>query len=198
MRKAIFLLFLSLSSISQSRACSCESAWDDSFKKTVKEAEFVALIKILSFDDYLTEDIHGHEGKMPYSMTAEIIRKYKGREERKRIEILGDDGVECRPYLSEFEVGKYYLIAPNKIDNSDSTQYYFFICSTEYLEVNKEENIAFGKYTLLHRRIDISKFESEILKNDLSFWNLKFLTSILLIGVALLVIISMKRAHNRS
>lgn len=135
---------------------------------------------------------------MPYSMTAEIIRKYKGREERKRIEVLGDDGVECRPYLSEFEVGKYYLIAPNKIDNSDSIQYYFFICSTEYLEVNKEENMAFGKYTLLQRRIDISKFESEILKNDLSFWNLKFLTSILLIGVALLVIISMKRAHNRS
>lgn len=131
-------------------------------------------------------------------MTAEIIRKYKGREERKRIEVLGDDGVECRPYLSEFEVGKYYLIAPNKIDNSDSIQYYFFICSTEYLEVNKEENMAFGKYTLLQRRIDISKFESEILKNDLSFWNLKFLTSILLIGVALLVIISMKRAHNRS
>lgn len=195
MRKTIILLFLSIGFSVQSIACSCESDWDDSFKKTLRQADFVALVKIISFDEYLDDFVLGYKEKIPYSMTAEVIKKYKGREERKRIQIIGDDGAQCRPYLSEFEINKQYLVAPSRFDNSDSTQYYFFICRTEYLEVNIEENIAYGKYSLLQSQITVDRVESDISKLETSSLHLELVVVLLLILMVFLFF-RIKRVHK--
>ena len=34
------------------------------------------------------------------------------------IRIWGDNGMLCRPYIAYFEIGKYYLIAPSKINET--------------------------------------------------------------------------------
>ncbi|MDY7393852.1 hypothetical protein UMM65_01225 [Aureibaculum sp. 2210JD6-5] len=150
-------------------ACSCSSAWNDSFSKTVNNSEFVALVKVISFDEYLDSDFMDFEEKMPYSMTVEIIKKYKGKESRKRIKIWGDNGILCRPYLTDFEINGYYLIAPNPLDDSTAPEYDFFSCSTDYLKVNMFTNMAYGKYSMVRYLIDLKTFERKL---DYGDWDL--------------------------
>lgn len=164
----LIISFLVFSSI-EILACSCSHSWNDSFRLTAENSEFVALVKIISFDEYLKDEIIGYDGKMPYSMTVEIVKKYKGTESRNRIKVLGDNGALCRPYLSNFEVNSYYLISPNLIDNTADTEYDFFVCRTEYLKVDITTNKAYGNYSMLRKQIDIKTFENKLKWGDWDF-----------------------------
>lgn len=124
----------------------------------------MAWVKILSFDEYLDHQLSDQEERMPYSMTVEIIKKYKGKENRKRIKIFGDNGNLCRPYLSNFNLNDHYLIAPNPLGSSVSPDYEFFICRTEYLLKDSVTNIAKGNYSLFQKEVRIEDFE-KIFKN---------------------------------
>ncbi|GGX01969.1 hypothetical protein GCM10008086_33020 [Salegentibacter mishustinae] len=130
--------------------------------------EFVALVKVVEFSDYLEENIPGYEGKMPSSMTVEIIKKYKGKDSRKMIKIWGDDGALCRPYTANFEIGEYYLIAPNLITapnkNESKTDYEFFSCFVDYLKVDFKNAVAYGDYTKRTNKITLKKFEKNLNK----------------------------------
>ncbi len=167
--KSLILSLIVLLSTVQVMACSCACTGDCSFSVVSKNADFVALIKVISYDDYLENEIYGHEGKMPHSMTVEIIKKYKGKETRQRIKIWGDGGADCRPYLSNFKIGEYYLIAPNKlqeyiVDGETFTDYDFFTCNTDYLKVDMDKQQAFGKYSKRRSKIGLSKFEKKLNK----------------------------------
>ncbi|WP_104734378.1 hypothetical protein [Hanstruepera ponticola] len=162
MKKLLFILILMFSI--QSFACSCECNWDCRFGAVSDNQEFVALIKVIEYTDYLE---HRNE-KFPYSITVEIIKKYKGSESRKRIKIWGDNGMLCRPYIEEFKVGKYYLIAPSKIEyDSEPEQkndYDLFSCHTDYLEVDYEKKMAYGDYSWWRKEISLKNFESKLNK----------------------------------
>jgi hypothetical protein len=160
---------------------------------TAKKSEFVALVKIISFDEYLDSEIMGYDGKMPYSMTVEIIKKYKGKESRKRIVIFGDNGMLCRPYLSDFEINGYYLISPNPLDNSVNTEYDFFACRTEYLKVDIDSNKAFGKYSMIRNQIDLETFESKLKNGD---WDLVLVGSIGTLLILTLIIVKRNKKRN--
>lgn len=99
-------------------------------------------------------------------MTVEVIEKYIGSESRKKIKIWGDNGMLCRPYIANFEIGKYYLIAPSKInetsDNGNKNDYDFFSCYSDYLVVDFNKKIAFGEYTKREKEISLQEFEREI------------------------------------
>lgn len=99
-------------------------------------------------------------------MTVEVIKKYKGSESRNRIKIWGDNGILCRPYIEEFEIGKYYLIAPSKIENDSEIElkndYDFFSCWTDYLEVDYDKKIAYGEYSWWRKEISLAKFEKKL------------------------------------
>lgn len=166
MKQALLIISLFILLSFEVLACSCGFAWNDSFSRTAERSEFVALIKVLSFDEYLERDILGYDKKMPYSMTVEIIKKYKGRESRDKVKILGDDGILCRPYLSEFKVGNYYLAAPIPIDATSNTEYEFFSCRTDYLKVNITANRAYGKYSLIRYIINLKAFERKLENRD--------------------------------
>ncbi|MDT0556215.1 hypothetical protein [Patiriisocius hiemis] len=167
MKKTILIIFVLLISI-KSFACSCECTGDCSFSAISDNQNFVALIKVIEYTDFLEDEIYGYDGKMPYSMTVEIVKKYKGSESKKRIKIWGDNGILCRPYISNFEVGKYYLIAPSIIENDSQTgkanDYDFFACWTDYLEVDYEKQIAYGKYSWWRKEISLEKFERKLEK----------------------------------
>ena len=169
MKHLILIITLLLFSTMSTFACDCECLDDCSFSIVSKNSEFVALVKVISYDDYLEDKIMGHEEKMPYSMTVEIIKKYKGSETRKTIKIWGDDGKECRPYIANFKIGDYYLIAPNllgdnKLINEGSTDYDFFSCSSDYLKVDMVRKIAHGEYSDSKDEIELAEFEKEIKK----------------------------------
>ena len=152
----------------QAMACSCECAGDCSFSAISDNSDFVALVRVISYDDYLDVEIPGHNEKIPYSMTVEIIKKYKGAESRKIIKIWGDNGAECRPYISNFNIGAYYLIAPNplgdKLEEENTTDYDFFSCNTDYLKVDMDKQKAFGKFTRTKTTIRLKKFEKKLKK----------------------------------
>lgn len=171
-------------------ACSCSRAWNDSFKLIAKKSEFVALVKILSFDEYLERGIIDYDEKMPFSMTVEVIQKYKGEEKRKKIKIWGDDGMLCRPYLSDFKINSYYLIAPNPLDNASKTDYDFFSCRTDYLKVDMSTKKAYGKYSLIRHQIDISDFERKLKNGD---WDLILIISVLFLVILCLIILQKYR-----
>ena len=169
MKSLIIGMILILFTTFQAFACSCECTGDCSFSSISNNSEFVALVKVISYDDYLGDEIMGHEGKMPYSMTVEIIKKYKGKETRKTIKIWGDNGAECRPYISSFKIGEHYLIAPNilgeyKLEGEKSTDYDFFSCNTDYLKVDIEKQKAFGEYAKMKTEIRLKEFEEKLKK----------------------------------
>lgn len=148
----------------QSFACSCECNWDCRFGAVSDNQEFVALIKVIEYSDYFEY----RNEKSPYSMIVEITIKYKGSESKKRIKIWGDNGILCRPYISVFEIGKYYLIAPTRIESDsetgDNNDYDFFSCHTDYLEVDYEKKIAYGEYSWWRKEISLEKFASKLNK----------------------------------
>ena len=174
-------------------ACSCSLAWNDSFGKTAEASEFVALVKVLSFDSYLEMEFADNEEKIPYSMTVEIIKKYKGQESRRKITIFGDDGILCRPYLNNFEINAYYLVSPNPLDDSVNTEYDFFVCRTEYLKVDIESNKAYGNYSMIRNQIDLETFESKLENGDLDFVVIGSIG-----GLVITVLMILKRNKKRS
>lgn len=166
-------------------ACSCSFAWNDSFSRTAKNADFVALVKVLSFDEYLEEGIMGHEGKMPYAMTVEVIKKYKGEEQRRKIRILGDSGASCRPYLSVFEINEYYLISPSPLKETAGTDYCFFSCRTDYLKVEMNLRMAYGKYSMTRNEIDLEAFERNLKNLNRGFLVVGVITSLMILILVL-------------
>lgn len=99
MNRIFILVLYLLFSLKGLLACSCIYSLDATFNNVSKKAEFVALVKVLSFDEYLEFDDFESKEEIPYAMTVEVLKKIKGKEDRKRISILGDDGMLCRPYL---------------------------------------------------------------------------------------------------
>lgn len=165
MKKTFVILFILLISI-KSFACSCECTGDCSFSNISKGSELVALIKVIEYSDFIEEQIDGYDGKMPVSMTVEIIEKYIGSEKRKKIKIWGDNGALCRPYIANFEIGKYYLIAPSLLtetdENGEKNDYDFFSCFTDYLSVDFDKKIAYGDYSKKENKVTLKDFEKEI------------------------------------
>lgn len=162
MKKIVILVLILF--YTSSYACSCECTGDCSFSASAYTNSLVALVKVISFHGEIEGDILGYDGDMPLSMTVEIIKKYKGKETRKRIKIWGDNGMLCRPYLGSFERGGYYLIAPSLLgeyhnEGESATDYDFFACSTDYLSVDMEKGYAYGKYSRWKRKISLDKFE---------------------------------------
>lgn len=167
MKNQFLILFLFLFSV-KSFGCECTCTSNCDFKTISNNMEFVALIRIIEYSDFLEDEIFGYEGKMPYSMTVEIIKLYKGSESRKTIKIWGDNGVLCRPYTANFEIGKYYLIAPTKITHpltgESKDDYAFFSCRTDYMAVDYDTKIAYGKYSRWRNKISLEKFEKKLKK----------------------------------
>lgn len=174
-------------------ACNCFRSWNDSFSKTVEASEFVALAKVISFDSYLEKEFSDDEKKVPYSMTVEIIKKYKGEEKRDRITIYGDNGILCRPYLTDFEINEYYLISPNPLGESLNTDYDFSICQTGYLEVNIESSTAYGKYSMIRYQINLDTFERKLENGD---WDLEIVGSICFLLILTLIIMTRNKKRN--
>ena len=70
-------------------ACDCECEGDCSFSGVANSMEFVALVKVIEYSDFLNDDRDDYGEKIPYSITVEIVKTYKGVESRKRIKIWG-------------------------------------------------------------------------------------------------------------
>jgi len=73
----------------------------------------------------------------------------------------------CRPYIANFAIGDYFLIAPDLIqeplsNNESKTDYELFSCSTDYLKVDIKTKVAYGQYTKKQDQITLDTFEKSM------------------------------------
>jgi hypothetical protein len=135
-------------------ACSC-AGYIGPFMQTAKHTSLVALVKVTK---YLTFDSI-YNKKTPMSMEVEMISVYRGVEKRRTVTVWGDNGMLCRPYLSSFKEGQYYVIAFNSgryggshADEKD-TDYAIGICGEYWLDVNFERSEAKGDIDSRNRTV---------------------------------------------
>jgi len=99
-----------------------------------KETPLVGLFKVTKFLTF--KNIQ--DTPTPMSMEVEMIYKYKGKETRKNVIVWGDPGNLCRPYLSNFKEGQYYVIALSavgkKTPEEKDTDYFISICGAYWLK----------------------------------------------------------------
>ena len=166
MRSLKLLLTITFLTIGQSTfACDCGSQGD--FLKVAEKTQFVALVKVTK---YLTfKDIY--KEKMPMSMEVEIIEIYKGKETRKKVTVWGDNGILCRPYLSKFELGKYYVIAFFRgtedsrglgNENEKITDYSISVCGEFWLNADKKNKVAESATTEYKTRIKFNTLRKKL------------------------------------
>lgn len=167
MKTRLFLVVLMLISFHQNYACRCICLHDNFFGATAYRSNVAMLVKVLSYDHYLEDAIFGYKGKMPASMTVEVIKKYKGKDSRSRIRIWGDDGGSCRRYIGSFKLGQYYLITPIRLGRAASKKersrdYTISGCCEDVLFVEYDKKKAIGNYGPDQKKVTLSTFEKEL------------------------------------
>ncbi len=124
----------------------CECVANDPFLTVAQKADFISLIKVKRYLSY--KSINGKS--TPMSMEVEIVKKYKGIETRKTIVIWGDNGILCRPYLSQFEVGQSYVMSLLKgstgrgNEGEKETDYFVSICGKYWLSADMKSKRVTG------------------------------------------------------
>jgi len=142
MKQSIYIIVL-IHLLIVSHACACECGYGGSFVKMAAKTEFVALVKV---SKYLSV-VNNIEGKiMPLSMEVEIVDVYKGTEIRKTITVWGDNGMLCRPYITSFKEGNYYIIAFQHagFNGEKKDDYSISICGCFWLNVDFTKHTATG------------------------------------------------------
>jgi len=169
MTRHLFLIALLLT-LTTSKGWTCDCNYGGPFLKMAPYTKLIALAKVTK---HLTfKDIYGD--KTPMSMEVELIEIYKGVESRKTVTVWGDPGHLCRPYLSTFKEGEYYLIAFNQgypnngHENEKVTDYSISNCGAFWLTVDIENKIALGDIDSKDRKsqvISLSSIKSKLEKN---------------------------------
>jgi hypothetical protein len=164
-RLPILLTVLFLALVQITFACECDSQGE--FLTVAPKAPLVALVKVKK---YLTfREIY--DAKTPMSMEVEIIEVYKGTETRKTITVWGDNGILCRPYLSQFVAGKYYVIAFYKGSDGSkghvhkdekTTDYVISICGDYWLQADIKTQIATGAVAEKQTQISFAELKEKL------------------------------------
>jgi hypothetical protein len=166
MKKLKIILTIFFLSIGQRiLACDCDNQGE--FLTVAPKTKLVALVKVTK---YLTfKDINGKQ--TPMSMEVEIIEVFKGKEKRKSIIVYGDNGNLCRPYLSGFGIGKFYLTAFDPgLEGSKGfthmdeklTDYSISICGEYWLNVDIENKIASGSIADNPKQITLTDLKTKL------------------------------------
>lgn len=96
-RLLIALLFLTLPN-SAIHACSC--IWGGPFADVAAESELVLKGKILGYGPVL--DVNFESPATVYeSMTIQVTEVIHGKYKSKTLVVLGDRGIDCRPYITQ-------------------------------------------------------------------------------------------------
>jgi hypothetical protein len=139
--------------------CSCNDAGP--FLTVAPSATLVSLVKVTKYLSFI--DIYSE--KTPMSMEVEILDTYKGKEERRSVKVWGDPGNLCRPYLSTFKKGGYYVIAfyqGAKRDEEKETDYSISICGTFWLTADPVTQLAKGNIDGKKDTIKLNEIKSQM------------------------------------
>ncbi len=118
-------------------------------------SEVVALVKVKSYNNFFqfTGGITSDEHQQPLSATFEIVELLRGEEQRTEIEVFGDPGNLCRPYIDYLKTGDYYVVALNKSEGIDHgngiietpNDYFLWGCGEFWINYDMTNNSVTGR-----------------------------------------------------
>lgn len=88
-------------------ACSCAFS-NESFVQLAQESQLVIRGKVLAYN-WPAFDL-AKQGR-PISMTVEVKEVFKGSVRLSQITVWGDNGIQCRPYVTQFPIGTEWIWA---------------------------------------------------------------------------------------
>ncbi len=149
--------------------CACTCNYAGNFSKIAKNADLVALVKVIAHKDY-TMFPEYDSTKRPMSVLVEIVKKYSGKEERQEVKLFGDNGYLCRASTHSLREGEYYVVAVHKSQNKTweygvtetDNDYYISACGEYLLSYNLANQTVKGGIKGMSRKervMPIEKFE---------------------------------------
>jgi hypothetical protein len=127
---AIILGFSVLLLTPSAYACSCADN-NHSFIQNAEKAKLVIRGKVLAYHWY-KED----KTRPPLAMTVAVKEVYAGGATSKIIMVWGDNGIICRPYVSQFPVGTEWILALSPDSWSKKGELAISGCGEYSLKVN--------------------------------------------------------------
>jgi hypothetical protein len=129
---AIILGFSVLWLTPSAYACSCADN-NQSFIQNAEKAKLVIKGKVLAY--------HWNKGdkaktRRPLAMTVAVKEVYAGAATSKTIMVWGDNGIICRPYVSQFPVGTEWVLALSPDSWSKKGELAISGCGEYSLKVN--------------------------------------------------------------
>jgi hypothetical protein len=112
-----WVVFLPLLLPLRSEACSC--AWAGPLLKVAPAAELVLRAKVRGY--------YGRSRGVDLAMDVEVQEVFKGATKASRLRIWGDNGAQCRPYVSGFPVETEWIFAISKLTGERGRDGDYFI-----------------------------------------------------------------------
>ncbi len=150
----LFLIFL-MPSITL--ACDCD--WNGPFVTVVNDPDILVLhARIKEYRNFNKDAYETHK-----SMIVEVLDVFKSQIEEKEIEIWGDNGILCRPYVNQFPIGTEWLLG---IQRDADGIFSISICGEYWLEV--QNGVAKGRIKDPDSNADPIKMNLLDMKNMIS------------------------------
>lgn len=121
--------------------CSCVSS-KSSFVQLTKRSELVIRGRVI---EYLWHKDDREKKRTPPAMTVEVKEVYKGAAKLGKIVVWGDNGMQCRPYVTKFPVKTEWVFALSKDPSTAKGKLAISVCGEYWLQV-KGNNVV-GKIT---------------------------------------------------
>jgi hypothetical protein len=124
-----------------SYACSCADN-GSSFVQIAKRSKLVIRGKVTEYhwrkDD---KNING----IPLSMTVDVKEIYQGTTKLSKVIVWGDNGIICRPYVTQFPIGTEWVLALSEDSWTKKGELAISACGAYWLSVQR--NNVIGKVT---------------------------------------------------
>jgi hypothetical protein len=122
-------------------ACSCLSR-DRSFVQLSNRSDLVIRGKVMEYRWHKNDP--ARQGR-PLAMTVEVKEVYKGGTKLGKVTVWGDNGMQCRPYVTQFPIGTEWILALSKDSWTEKGALAISVCGEHWLQV-KGNNVV-GKVT---------------------------------------------------
>lgn len=122
-------------------ACSCASS-ELSFVQLAKRSQLAVRGKVIEY--HWSKDDKERK-RTPVAMTVEVKEVYKGATKLGKVIVWGDNGIQCRPYVTQFPIGTEWVLALSKDVWTKKSEVAISSCGEYWLQV-KGSNVV-GKVT---------------------------------------------------
>lgn len=160
--KGFYALFLLGQSAIPSLALACTCIWSGPFLKVAPSTALIVRAKVI--------DYYGESRGISLAMDVEVIEVLSGSNDLRQIRIWGDNGSQCRPYVSAFPEGTEWIFAVSPSKNErESGGFALSACGEYWVKVENSMitgRIAGSNFPRADQKPD--QMELEVFKGALS------------------------------